>query len=191
MRRAEIERLLPAIFQRTARPEGPLVALLEVMEAMHAPAEAALEGFDAKLDPRRAPEPFVWYLAQWVDLNRLYEQRSGGDIRSQSASLGATVEVGRLRELIAMAAHLSKWRGTARGLLLFLETATGIRGFTVDEEVADPSGRPRPFHLRVLAPTAAASQRALIERIIELEKPAYVTSELIVHSELGRGGEVA
>ena len=39
-----------------------------------------------------------------------------------------------LRELIAAAAQLSQWRGTAQGLQRFLETATGIEGFELDEE---------------------------------------------------------
>ena len=36
-------------------------------------------------------------------------------------------------------------------------------------------GRPKPFHIRVRAPQEAAPYRVMIERIIESEKPAYVT----------------
>jgi phage tail-like protein len=186
MKRAEIERLLPGIYQRTPRVGGPLAALLDAMELMHAPAEAALEELDKIFDPRRTREPFVWYLARWVGLNRLYEQGADDVLPSRPA---ARIESNRLRELIAIAASLSKWRGTGAGLIRFLEAATGIRGYGVDERVPGPNGRPRPFHLRVLAPAAAAPQRALIERIIELEKPAYVTVELEFRLEPVRGGE--
>jgi hypothetical protein len=86
--------------------------------------------------------------------------------------------LGRLRELIAQAAFLSQWRGTSRGLLRFLEAATGVQGFAIDEQVPGPDGLPRPFHLRVRAPQTTKPYSVLIERIIEIEKPAYVTYEL-------------
>src|SRR5262249_49938521 len=85
---------------------------------------------------------------------------------------------GRLRELVASAAYLSRWRGTRKGLLRFLEVATGLKGFDVDENVAGPDGRVRPLHVRVLAPHAAEPYQALIRRIVDLEKPAYVTYDL-------------
>jgi hypothetical protein len=90
-----------------------------------------------------------------------------------------TTGLGRLRELVAAAGEISRWRGTARGLRLFLQTATGVRDFVLDERVPGPDGRPRPFHLRVHAPASLLPHRALLERIIEREKPAYVTYELL------------
>jgi phage tail-like protein len=161
MKSAEILRLLPGVFQRTAREGSPLAALLGVMEALHAPSEQVLENLDALFDPRRAPDRFVPFLARWVDLD-----------------LPVTTGLGRLRELAAAGVELSRWRGTARGLLLFLSTATGRKDFEVDERVPGPNGLPRPFHIRVRAPEELAAHRPMLERIIELEKPAYVTYEL-------------
>jgi hypothetical protein len=83
-----------------------------------------------------------------------------------------------LRELIAAAAFLSQWRGTAKGLLRFLETATGVEGFEIEEHARDANGQPQPFHILVRAPAEAERYRGLVERIIEAEKPAYVTYEL-------------
>jgi hypothetical protein len=83
-----------------------------------------------------------------------------------------------LRELVAAAAYLSKWRGTSKGLHHFLETATGASGFTIDEHVRDKDGRERPYHIKVLAPAETAPYESLLRRIIALEKPAYVTYEL-------------
>jgi phage tail-like protein len=176
---SEIARLLPGVFRRTLRPGGPLAALLEVMEAMHAPAEEALERWDATLDPLRTRDDFVPFLARWVDLGRLFE--SEGEAAGPSAArydLAAAV-LGRLRELVAAAAGLARRQGTAGGLIRFLETATGVAGFAVEEQVPGPDGLPLPFHVRVRAPAAAAARRALVERIIELEKPAHVTHELV------------
>jgi phage tail-like protein len=161
MKSAEILRLLPGIFQRTARSGSPLAALLSVMEALHAPSEEVLENLDALFDPRRAPDRFVPFLARWVDLD-----------------LPVTTGLGRLRELTAAGVELSRWRGTARGLLLFLSTATGRQDFEVDERVPGPNGLPLPFHVRVRAPAELAPHRPMLERIIEMEKPAYVTYEL-------------
>ena len=47
MKRNEIEQMLPGIFQRTVQEGTPLFALLEVMEALPAPDEAALDQLDA------------------------------------------------------------------------------------------------------------------------------------------------
>lgn len=161
MRSLEIQRLLPGIFQRALEPNSPLEALLDVMEALHAPSESVLAGLDALFNPYRAPDAFVPLLAKWVDLD-----------------LPVTTGLGRMRELVASGAELSRWRGTARGLRLFLQTATGVRDFVIDERVPGPDGRPRPFHFQVSAPASLEPHGVLLERIIEREKPAYVTHEL-------------
>ncbi|HYO49493.1 MAG TPA: hypothetical protein VEW94_06545 [Chloroflexia bacterium] len=176
MKQTEIRRLLPGVFQRTIYPGNPLSALLDVMEALHAPSEEVLAGLDAFFDPRRSPGDFVPMLATWVDLERLLT----GDPEEVTAGTPPPFPsgTGRLRELVAAAPLISKWRGTARGLLLFLETATGAQGFIIDERVPGLDGLPRPFHLRVVAPAETARYMIMIERIIELEKPAYVTYQL-------------
>lgn len=142
---------------------------------MHAPAESVLDDLAIVFNPYRTPYVFVPYLAGWVDLEVLLDvPHSGGASSIPSLSTG----VGRLRELAAVAIKLSHWRGTRKGLRLFLETATGMGGFEVNEHIRDANGKEKPFHLRISAPRELASHRTLIQRIIELEKPAYVTYEL-------------
>lgn len=175
MRSDRILRLLPQAFQASAWEGSPLLGMVAAMEALHAPSESALDELDRYFDPRRAPPAFVPYLAQWVDLDRIIRTaRPGGDRGA------VALPTGRLRELIALAAELSKWRGTAYGLARFLEVATGVTGFEVDGEVVDEDGRERPFHVEVRVPAGALSQRSLIEAIVASEKPAYVTSSLVV-----------
>jgi phage tail-like protein len=174
MKRTEIEHLLPGVFHRTLYAGSLLETLLEVMEVLHAPAEDVLRELDSFFDPRRAPYRFVPYLAGWVDLDKLL---SAGPV-SEFSPASFPTGLGRLRELVATAAFLSKWRGTAKGLLTFLETATGTQGFEIDEHVPGDDGQPRPFHLRVFAPQETEPYIVLITKIIELEKPAYVTYEL-------------
>ena len=175
MKRDEILTLLPEIFQRTAREGNPLTLVLDVMEQMHAPDEDVLAEMDRYFDPHRAPDAFVPLLATWVDLADLLRDIPPGVL---SAPEPLPTGIGRLRELIAAAAYLSQWRGTRQGLLRFLETATGVRGFTIEEQVKDPAGRIRPYRLRIVAPAATKPYQPLLETIIELEKPAYVTYEL-------------
>jgi phage tail-like protein len=171
MKRGEIARLLPEVVQRTVRSGEPLAGLLEVMEGLHAPSEAALADFDAHLDPGRCPDAFVPLLARWLDLDRFLGAGSDPD--------AFAVGTGRLRELVAAAPALSRSRGTERGLVAFLETATGLAPFGVDDRVLDPAGRPRPFHLRVSAPAAAQHLHELVVQVIESEKPLHLTYEVV------------
>jgi phage tail-like protein len=163
MHRDEIEQLLPSVFQRGARPGSVLAALLDAMAAYHEPIEEVLQQLPAVFDPRRAPDRFVPFLAAWLDLGRV---------------LPLTTGLAPLRELVAAAAAIAQTKGTARGLILFLETAVGVSGFVIEEEVHRPDGRLRPFHVRIVAPPSALPHRALVERIIESEKPAHVTYDL-------------
>jgi P2-related tail formation protein len=148
---------------------------------LHAPSEEILDNLAAFFNPYQTPDDFVPYLASWVDLARLLFP---APVRQEGLPGSATLAhypagLGRLRELIAAAAELSQWRGTRQGLVRFLEIATGVAGFTIQEQVLDAQGEVRPFHLQVHAPAAAHPVAALVERIVELEKPAYMTAEVL------------
>jgi len=183
MKRTDIELLLPEVFRQTVSDPGPLAALLDVMAAMHAPSEAALDSLAECFDPRRADDRFVSLLSRWVDLERLFVQsaiEAKPDAANAARPDGEPIStgIGRMRELIARAAELSQWRGTRRGLLAFLETATGAADFEIDEQAIGTDGTPMPFHIRIVAPAVVEPHRPLLERIIEIEKPAHVTYEL-------------
>src|SRR5688500_10009232 len=124
MKRAAIEQLIPEGFRRTLRDENPLSGLLDLLEGLHAPSERALDHLDATLDAHRTPDGFVPYLAGWLDLERLFDDPTDEYLASSTLRYPITTGLGRLREVIASAAYLSQWRGTARGLLRFLEVAT-------------------------------------------------------------------
>ncbi|SRR5258707_1095710 len=177
MKQNEIAQLLPAIFQQTIQPETPLCTLLEVMAALPAPDEAVLDGLESFFNPYQAPDGFVPFLASWVDMEWILLENAA-EFSALTPPLPSGM--GRLRELVASATFLAQWRGTARGLLRFLEIACGIEGFSVEERVLGPDGRPRPFHIAVQVPPEAAPYQAMIKRIIESEKPAYVTYDLLI-----------
>ena len=181
MKRAEIERLLPSIIERTLQPLSPLAAILDVMEALHLPSEEGLARLNAAFDPRRTADDFVPFLARWVDMDRLFDEpRSATTVKWSRATI--STGIGRLRELVASAAYLSRWRGTAKGLQRFLQTATGEANFEIKENV-DSDGRPKLFHLVVFAPASIWPHQRLIRRIVESEKPGYVTYELVIKAE--------
>ena len=186
MNRERIAALLPQVMQRTRESGGLLDGLLAVMEAHHAPVENALANLDVYFDPLRAPPRFVPFLAHWANLERWTEdeRRSATARRHSRAPQRMLPSAGRLRLLVAGAAQLAKERGTKAGLVRFLETATGVEGYVVNEEV-DAKGRPRPFHFVVRVPAAAKRLRDLVQQIIEAEKPAFVTYELISEDEQG------
>ena len=178
MKREAIAHLLPEVFQRAILPETPLSAILDVMEGLHAPSEEILKGLSATFDPRRTPDRFVPFLAGWVDLDWLFEPFLDERRTSASAPLQVSTGIGHLRELIAAATILGHRSGTAGGLLLFLQAVTGERNFQIEESVPGPDGVVKPFHIRIRAPESTQPHRALIQRIIEFEKPVYVTYEL-------------
>ncbi|WP_433528806.1 phage tail protein [Micromonospora sp. CA-263727] len=168
MRRAAIDRLLPAAYQRAAVPGSVLWALLDVMEALHAPDEAVLAEVDALFAPYRAPGGMVAYLAGWVAMDHV--------VAAPRRDAPLPLPLSRLRDLVAHGSLLAAWRGTPYGLRTALELATGVTGFVLDEPVD------RPFHVVVRVPTAAADQLTLVGRIVEAEKPAAVTAEITLEA---------
>lgn len=175
MEQRRIARFLPETYRAAIVPGSPLNAILAVMEELHAPAEAALARIDDYIDPIRAPDDFALMLSSWLDLDRYLDWVSG---RKGVGQPRYAAGLGHLRALCAMAVHLMRWRGTRYALELFLSTATGITGFTVEENPPDAKGAPRPFHIRVRAPAAARRLADLIRRIVEEERPAYVTYDI-------------
>jgi phage tail-like protein len=179
MQRAAIERMLPSIFQRAIAERSPLIALLEVMETLHAPAEEMLSRLPDVFAARRTDTRFLTMLAHWLNLDWLYPQTHVGSKSLNWQPMLPPIAPGRLRELISKAPSIAQLRGTSGGLQLFLEIVTGEGPFRLEEKVADEEGALIPFHVRVLAPRSTQVYQELIERIVENEKPAYVTWDLV------------
>ena len=178
MKRNSIESLLPDVFRRTLGPGTPTSALLDAMTAIQTPVEELLDRVDATFNPYRTPDRFVEFLATWVDLDRLWTVHANPYVSGGTeAAQNNRIDGGRLRELIAHASFLSQWRGTVKGMLLFLKVATGFQGFELIEgRTRDNS--PKPFHFIVRVPEAAKPKLTLIKAIIEQEKPVYTTFEI-------------
>jgi phage tail-like protein len=177
MRDTDIARLLPEIYQAAATPGSVLDGALAVMAALHRSIEDAIAEPAIYTDPRRAPDALLPILARWVSLGKYLDRRAESEGGRQAR---VEPEAGDLRELTAAAADLGRRRGTADALTRFLELATGLSGFSVSDQVADETGRIRPFHMRVRVPAAARSRMDLIERVLRTEKPAFTTCDIVI-----------
>lgn len=173
MKRQAIEQLLPEVIQRTLYPGSPLAAILDVMEAMHARDEEILDHIQRYFSPYLAPAEWIPSLALWLDLGHTLAASGDAGVGEPASGMG------HLRNVLANAADLAKWRGTAYGLQRMLEMATGTPGFVIDEQIRDASGAVRPFHIRITIPEAAAAHWEQVRRIVEAERPAYVTYEIV------------
>lgn len=203
MKNTDIARLLPAIVrssleQNSDNPEGCVLnALIKTMEKMHEPTENLLSHLQEEFNPLRARESLLPMLAHWLNIDRLYKPESLGDQRAMWACRAAPTDIGYLRELLARAVELSRWRGTCYGLQEMLSTATGINTYFIHENVGikqepetgewqpDLEGEPIPFHILVVIPEGARRYMDLIKRIIDQEKPAYVTATILERNRMG------
>lgn len=130
--------LLPAVYQRTLTdldwPPNPLLALLDVMVELQRPDLEVLAELNTYFDRYQAPEAFVPLLASWLDLDWLFT-RQPWRLDAAAAREISPIKIGRLRELVAAATRFAPLRGTAQGLLDFMETATNVHGLAVDDHL--------------------------------------------------------
>jgi phage tail-like protein len=160
---------LPQNYRVAAASEpNILMAMLSVMDAMQAPSEAVLGSIDSYFDPYRAPDAFVLMQASWLGLDRYFEW-SGGSYGYGEPSF--PTGIGRLRLLIGEYPSLVRSRGTRFALTRFLEVATGISGFSVD----DGSASGEDFHILVHAPKSALPFQNFVRMIVAGERPAHAT----------------
>ncbi|MCC7359489.1 MAG: FHA domain-containing protein [Anaerolineales bacterium] len=141
---------------------------LLIFESILGPIERTVDNlpfyFDAQMTP---PEVLPW-LASWLGLVL--------DERWPEA---------RRRELIRAAVELYQWRGTRRGLTEFLRLYTGVTPDIIESDprrqtvTADEAFR---FVVRLRVPNPASLDRAVIEAIIDSEKPAHAGYTLEIGS---------
>jgi phage tail-like protein len=137
------------------------------LDRVLSPVIAAIESFDSYLDPRVAPLDFVEWLGSWVGL----------DLDNNSAEP-------RRRAMVAQAAGLYRWWGTARGIAEQIAIYTGVSPEIIDSggvswspfPGASPPGEPTAdvvVRLRVADP-ASVDVRS-VEVILSECVPAHVT----------------
>jgi phage tail-like protein len=145
----------------------------------------------ANLDPLTAPQALLPFVAHWV----AWQVDSTWDLQQQ-------------RRLIRRAVELYRWRGTRKGLRLYLHLYTGL---PLDDDlpneadkhisITEPFGPSfilgeaqlgnavlaggQPYHFIVRLRSNSANpniNEQLIRRIVEQEKPAFCTYELSIEN---------
>lgn len=178
---------LPAIYQ-----EADVVSrFLAIFEQAFEPAVQTLDAMWAHLDPLTAPQALLPFLGYWV-----------------AFPLDARWSVVRQRRLIRNALELYRWRGTRRGLRLYLHLYTDLplddhlpresdkhisitelfsdgfvlSGSHIGQEAMLGGGRPYHFSVRLRQTHPGQVDEAFVRSIIEREKPAFCTYELAIES---------
>ncbi|HBQ99267.1 MULTISPECIES: phage tail protein [unclassified Roseofilum] len=160
---------------------------LKIIEETFNPDVQMMASLFAYLDPLTAPQSMLPFLAHWVG----WEWQSYLSLDQQ-------------RSLIRHALEIYRWRGTRRGLRLYLHLATGLplddrvereedkhiailetfsQGLVLDHSILGQDallGGGQPFHFRVhLQPdTPGSVDEALVRQVIDQQKPAFCTYEL-------------
>ncbi|MGC1249112.1 MAG: phage tail protein [Spirulinaceae cyanobacterium] len=162
--------------------------ILKLFEESFEPAVNALEGLWAYLDPLTAPESLLPFLAYWVGWE-----------------LTPHLSLQRQRYLIRQAMEVYRWRGTRRGLRLYLHLFTGLpldeglpetekhisisevfgQGFVtggthLGQDSIVGGGRPYHFLVRLKPMPEQEIDLKLVKQIIEQEKPVFSTYELSI-----------
>lgn len=173
--------------------------LLKIFEESFDPSVETLRGLWAYLDARTSPTALLPFLAHWV----------GWPTTDALWAHGLQHHPQRLRQLIVRAMELYRYRGTAKGLKLYLHLYLGLPndnraiqiengadpGFKIgearlgDRNTAIISSYRKRYHFRVRLRWPGAEQddfldqkRKLIHTIIRQEKPAFCTYDLRIES---------
>ncbi|GAB4324395.1 MAG: phage tail protein [Dehalococcoidia bacterium] len=158
--RSSYLRHLPGIYEGNEF----LARFLLIFETILSPIHRTVDNLPHYWDPRLAPPQLLGWLGSWLGL--VLDERWPEE---------------RRRELIAAAADLYRWRGTRRGMGEFIRLYTGFTPEIVEPTLSDVSAdrtRAYRFTVRVTVPRDQAVDRSLLERIIDLEKPAFAASTL-------------
>jgi phage tail-like protein len=161
---------------------------LKLFEQSFEPAVHSMDALWAHLDPLTAPAALLPFLAHWVGWSEAFP-----------------VSLERQRYLIRHALEIYRWRGTKRGLRFYLHLVTGLpldpelpeaekhigifesfsRGFVagearLSEDTILGGGRPFHFTIQLRPPPDPGWDEALVRQIIEQEKPAFCSYDLLI-----------
>jgi phage tail-like protein len=164
--------LLPALYHDNDIAQRFTGALDVVL----APVLATLDSSHAYVDPLLAPLDFVEWLAEWVGVE-----------------LDASWPEARQRALVARAADLFAWRGTARGVSDLVAIYTGVVPEIVESGATAWTGAPPPsgelpgfaagemvVRVRVEPGDAEAIDPIRLDRLVAAAKPAHIAHRVEV-----------
>ena len=164
---------------------------LKIFEQAFEPAVQSMDLLWAYLDPLTAPRELLPFLAHWV-----------------AWPIEPHWDLGQQRRLIRQAMEIYRWRGTRRGLRLYLHLYTDLpldehlpqeadkhisiqeifqAGFILGstylgEDCMIGGGRPYHFIVHLRPERGSPINEELVRYIIDQEKPAFCTYELYIQS---------
>ncbi len=151
---------LPGIYH-----DGDFIGrFLLLFEHILSPIDRTVENIPYYFDAEVAPPEFVTWLASWLGI-----------------VLDARWPIDRQRDVVRRAWELFSWRGTRRGLALFIELYTGVTPEVIEpalRDIAQDRTKAFSFAVRVTVPRSAGLSRQLVETIIHHEKPAFAAATL-------------
>jgi len=164
---------------------------MKIFEEAYQPVIDSFNTMWANLDPLTAPQELLPFLAYWV-----------------AWQVDSTWDTHQQRRLIRRAVELYRWRGTRKGLRLYLHLYTGLpldedipnendKHISITEPFGDSfilgeaqlgsavlaGGRAFHFVVRLRSQQPNSINENLMRRIIEQEKPAFCTYELFIENE--------
>lgn len=166
---------LPAIY----RDDDFMGRFLLIFESIFGPIESMVDNLPLYFDPSLCPDALVPWLSSWVAL--VSDER---------------LPLERRRRLIESAAVIYRWRGTKRGLKMYLQTAFGVEPLIVENTdgitlgadsrvgINARLGRRRDNCIRITMHLDDPAQLDvdLVKSIVESEKPAHVAYTLEITS---------
>lgn len=147
---------LPVIFHEN----DFLGRMLLIFENIWEPIELRQDHMDLYFDPRMCPASMLPWLAGWVDL-----------------PLSPHWPESRVRQLVAEALDLYRWRGTKYGLARMIEIRTGLSA-----RIDEVNDQPWVFRVTIQTPSEGGVDRALVQEVIDTHKPAHAGYILEVKS---------
>jgi phage tail-like protein len=149
---------LPAIYST----DDFMGRFLLIFETILSPIERTIGNLHYYFDAQMAPPEVLPWLASWLGL-----------------ALDERWPEAQRRALILAAVELYQWRGTRRGLTEFLRLYTGLTPEIIEPGVGrrgatDAHADSFRLIVRLRVPDPTQVDRAMVETIIDAEKPAHV-----------------
>ena len=164
---------------------------MKIFEQAFDPVIQSFNVMWANLDPLTAPQALLPFLAHWV-----------------AWPVDTIWDLNQQRRLVRRAVELYRWRGTRKGLRLYLHLYTGLpldehlpqeadkhisitepfgQGFVLGaaklgEEAVLGGGQPYHFVVQLRPDYSHSVNEQLVRRIIDQERPAFSTYELFIEN---------
>lgn len=159
---------LPGLFHDDDFTQRFTGALDEVL----APIFVTLDAIEAYVDPWLAPEDFLTWISQWVGM-----------------PIDEDLPEARKRALVANAAAIHTWAGTARGIADLVEIYTGVRPEVEDSGGVSYSSTPggaipgtdaASVTVRLRVPADVSVDRDRVARLLRATLPAHLVATVDV-----------